>query len=62
MKPVGPQREATAAEAARVAARDTARETAKLLLGYGDSIEKIAKVTKLSIEEVMAPVSTPVGA
>ena len=57
---IAAKEEAAAAEAAKVAVRKTARETAKLLLNYGDPIEKIAEVTKLSTEEVTALANTPV--
>ena len=30
-----------------------ARETAKQLLNFGDSVEKIAAITKLPVEEIM---------
>ena len=47
-------------EAALIA--ETARETAKKMLSYGDPVDKIAAVTGLPVEEVVELASTPVGA
>ena len=53
---------AAVAEATIVTARETAIGTAIRLLGYGDTPEKIAEVTRLSIDEVMELEGTAVGA
>ena len=41
-------------------ARETARKTARKMLSYGDSVDKIAVVTQLPVEEVIELASTQV--
>ena len=48
------------AEREQTAIAETARETAKKMLGYGNPVNKIAAVTELPVEEVMELANTPV--
>ena len=54
--------QAAVAVAARGAARENAKETAKRLLELGVPMDKISIATKLSVEELMELASTSVGA
>ena len=47
-------------EAVALATRETAREVAKKMLRYGDSVDKISAVTGLPIEEVKELTSMPI--
>ena len=46
-------------EAIAAATRETARETARKMLGYGDSFDKTAAVTELPIKEVQELANAP---
>ena len=43
-----------AKDIAKDMAKETAKETARKMLSYGDSIEKIADITQLSVKEIQA--------